>query len=270
MNNIKVLQSFDPLSEAEKLTKKSYKEDKTTESLGFLLHLDKANQMNDLMESTDDTKFSESTEEYIRKITEFGFEKVYEESFNSKHEHTKYKTEMFYIYWHPTYSILLCFDTFWGNRNGGNFYYNWIPNDLCSRHHYTSSGRFETVDMKPDFSGELKFSEPKPKWNTFNTSWEDYKKISDDYSLRLRAFIKENGLIAIWSGDHDCREALKNNINLLVQNGTFLTKWYGQKAHLWLSHHGDNSSHNQKFDYDTVIQSRIEKLPDYIREAIGR
>jgi hypothetical protein len=260
MNNIKQEQDFDSLSQAEKITGKSYKEDSHTSHLGLLLQIDHSNKMNKLMESTDDTKFSEKTEDYIRKVTEFGFKEVYKEDFQGKNWEDNPATESFYIFWHDEYSILLCFDTFTGSRNSGHFYYNWIPNAGLTQN-LTSSGSYVSLNMKPDFSGDLKFSEEYPKWDT--QTWEEFREIDDAYRIRLKAFREENGLIAIWSGDHDCREALKNNINLLAQNGTFMKEWL-KAPYLWIFHHGDKLNN---FD-DSVAEARIGKLPVYIQDAI--
>jgi hypothetical protein len=263
MSNIKKEQNFDSLSEAEKITGKSYKEDETTSWLGLAMHLDHVKRMESLMNSTNDTKFSEKTENYISKVTEFGFEEVYRESFiDIKWDN---KQECFYVFWHKEYSILLCFDTFKGNRNGGNFYYNWIPNDR-SQYGVTSSGGYKTFDMKPDLSGELLYDEEKPKFNDY--VWEEFKDKDKEYQLRLNAFRKENGLLSIWSGHHDCREALKNNINVLVQNGTFMKDWHDKNAHLWLVHHGDNFNNASGFDYKKAINDRIKKLPTFIQKII--
>jgi len=47
--------SFDPLYEAEKLTGKSYKEDKGTESLGFLMALEHNEKKRDMLKAMNDT-----------------------------------------------------------------------------------------------------------------------------------------------------------------------------------------------------------------------
>jgi hypothetical protein len=262
-NEIKELQDSDPLWDAEKITGKSYKESKATKALGFLMHLEKGNKMRELMESTDDTKFSETVEEYIRKITDFGFEQILKEDFQAKGWGDDLTDNSLYIFWHKEYSILLKFDTFNGSGvNGGNFYYNWIPNDRGGNA-FTSSGGYETLDMKPDFSGELKFEEERPVWG--DLPYEEFKKLGDAHWERLNSFREENGLIKIWSGDHDCREAVKNNINLLAQNGRFMKKWF-KAPFLWLCHYEETKG---KYDYEKINQSRIDKFPKYVREAMG-
>lgn len=105
---------FDGLSEAEKLTGKSYKEDKLTESLGFLNHIQHGTRMRNLMMAVDDTMFSESESEYYRKVVEFGFKTLVKIPFYST---SSKQEENFYIMFHYDYSILLCWDTFHGNRN---------------------------------------------------------------------------------------------------------------------------------------------------------
>ncbi|MCK4526331.1 hypothetical protein KAW18_03070 [candidate division WOR-3 bacterium] len=49
----------------------------------------------------------------------------------------------FYVYWDAKRGILLYFDTYGDNINGGEFAYNWIPRDRQAAYRYTSSGGFE-------------------------------------------------------------------------------------------------------------------------------
>ena len=49
----------------------------------------------------------------------------------------------FYVYWDAKRGILLYFDTYGDNINGGKFAYNWIPRDRQAAYRYTSSGGFE-------------------------------------------------------------------------------------------------------------------------------
>lgn len=262
---IKQIQKMDPLDIAESITGHSYKEDHQTALLGLSLQMQKSALMDELMNNIDDTKFSETTEEYLRKVTDFGFEIVLVEEFDSKGWDEELIKERLYILWHKEYSILLVFDTFIGNRNGGKFYYNWSPNDVYNRHNFTSSGRFEGFYWKSDFSEQLINPEESPKWEYKTQSWEEHNVLNKEWSLRNKIYIKQNDLRAIWVGDHDCRESLKNNISSMAENGIFLKKWKKQPF-LWLLHHGDTEV--QGYDYQKINEERLNRLPDYVKQCI--
>jgi len=211
---------FDALADAENVTGKSYKDDKVTESIGFINHISNAENKRELLQSVNDTTFSESEEDYLKKVTDFGFESLLIEHFTNSDG----LKERLHIMFHYEYSILLCFDTFTmskgkSSRNGGNFYYNWIPNNKENRYDFTSSGGFEKTD---------------------------------------------NGLV--WIGGHDCREAIKFNINRLNENGSLLKNWVKQPF-LWLLHHGDTE--NEGYDYQEINNQRILKLPKKVQDIIN-
>lgn len=157
---IKDLQNFDGLAEAEKLTGASYKENDSTAIIGMGLHFAKNKQMKELMELTNDTCFSETEESYLAKVISFGFEVVLKQPFIGRKE----IEERFYILWHKKYSILLVFDTYTGSkgskpsRNGGYIYYNWSPNEGIGHSSFTSSGGFIGFNFKSDLTEELKYS----------------------------------------------------------------------------------------------------------------
>lgn len=254
-NVIKNLQNFDPLAEAEKIVGESYKTNQDVASLGMLLQMDKSKKMEQLMDITDDTKFSETTSEYLRKVISFGFEIVYKEDFVAdKHN------EEFYMLWHKEFSILLVFDTFQGKRNGGHLYYNWSPKERNSK--LTSSGRYVSLYMNLSDMREYPNPEKEPKWE--NESWEDYSKIQKAWRERDIAYVAANNLRRIWSGDHDCREAIKNTISMMVEHGDFLTKWV-EKPYMWLHHHGDKKT---GFG-DEKAELRFNALPDYVKDCIN-
>ena len=72
-----------------------------------------------------------------------------------------------------------------------------------------------------------------------------------------------------WVGSHDCREALRHNINKLRANGTILPLWpVGNEMFLWLLHYQDTKV--PSYDYKGITQERINMLPGWVREMIGR
>ena len=59
---IKDVLSFDALQEAENLTGKSYKDDKATEALGFIAHIQNGKRKEQMLKSLGDTTFSNTEE----------------------------------------------------------------------------------------------------------------------------------------------------------------------------------------------------------------
>ena len=82
--------------------------------------------------------------EYFKLVEEIGFKQALKVDFKGH----KDEDEVFYIYWNAKNGILLCFDTYSGDLNSGDFYYNWIPKDRQVGYKYTSSGVFEKYNDK--------------------------------------------------------------------------------------------------------------------------
>lgn len=76
----------------------------------------------------------------------------------------------------------------------------------------------------------------------------------------------------IWSGNHDCREAIKYNIEKLREHGTFVTPWVDCPIH-WFSHYGDrvdNDDFLAKGDmYRKLSKPRIEAFSSEVKELFG-
>jgi len=259
---------YDSLSEAEKITGKSYKEDELTGKIGFMNHVLHSQKKNDLLNSVDDTTFSESEEEYLRKVTDFGFEILLKDEFE-----TKEGKERFYIMFHRKYSILLSWDTFRGSRNGGKLYYNFIIPE-SGRFDMTSSGGCVNHSEKPysylfnqDITQHMlpdELRNTQPKWKTCD-DWDEYDKQLKIWESKVDDYLLDKKLITIWSGDHDCREGLKHNMNKIAEQTTFLKKWVNQPF-LWLLHHGDTEKAD--YDYKEINKERISRLPKDIQEII--
>ena len=130
---------FDALGQAEKISGKSYKEDKYTGILGMLLMMDNREDKNKLLDLNDDTKLSNDLDNYLRIVKDEGFEIIYKEDFLSNHN----DKESLFIMWNDKEGILLCFDTYNTKQlNGGHIFYNWKP-DLSKKNWYSfiSSGK---------------------------------------------------------------------------------------------------------------------------------
>jgi hypothetical protein len=269
MNNqeqIKKLQDVDALDIAEKLVGESYKTNEDVGFLGMALSMKKTEILNELLDKNNDTRFSEKTEIYLKKVLDFGFKIIYEEDFINTHDNKT--SEKQYILWHEKFSILLNFDTFFGSRNGAKFYYNWSPNNENGYGRYTSSGGYRGFYFTSDFSQEKPYNVESPKWKTNEgQSWEDFSAEQKEWSLGNKKYIEENNLRAVWSGDHDAREAIKNNISLLYENGVFLEKWINVPF-LWLVNYSETDDKNG-YDYEEINKIKISKFPKEIREKMG-
>ena len=277
-DELKNILSFDALSEAEKITGKSYKDDKDTESLGLFMHITANKMKHDVLSSIDDTCFSETESEYLRKVTDFGFKLIKMITFKGKGWSDEKVTEHFYIMFHDEYSILLTWDTFCGSRNSGNFYYNWIPN-RNNTEHYTENGGYINHKLNGDrcntfsslFNSDLtphvicpiiEASEPH---NKNYAEFDEYCKLHKKwYEFVYKPYVQNHNLVSIYSGHHDCREALKMHINNLAIHGTFVKDWIEQPF-LWLLHHVDE---HKSDNYKKINSKRIKMLPDNIQSII--
>jgi len=119
---LKNLLNFDALDSAEKITGKSYKEDKATESLGMLLHMTGVAESRAALQASRDTWHGMPLNKYLEVVKEIGFEQVYKVDF---HSHSSEKTETFFVFFSPGKGLLLCFDTYGTDHvNGGHVYFN--------------------------------------------------------------------------------------------------------------------------------------------------
>ena len=265
--DIKKILDYDALAEAEKISHKSYKEDDVTGALGFMLHLESSQKKNKLMQDLGDTCFSETVESYFKKATEIGFKVLYKEDFEDI-DGNDISQETLFIMWHYDYSILLVWDTHRGNRNGGKFYYNWSPHTLENRHHFTSSGGFAGFHFNKKFK-PLKLPKylKEPKWD--GQPWSEYSEQLDEYNTKLRLYRDKHNHRAVWSGDHDCREALKFNVGQLAENGEFLKQWI-KCPFIWLLHYVDYKDKGfDGYDYVAINKERLSKLPKKIQKIIN-
>lgn len=85
----------------------------------------------------DDTHFQTTLSEYLRIAKEEGFEIILEVPFVGDHTEEK-----LFVLFNRKDGILLCFDTYGGNKiNGGHFYYNWTSNgNWREAYRFISSG----------------------------------------------------------------------------------------------------------------------------------
>ena len=115
---------FDALDYAEE---KMEGPGKGADNLGMFLHLASSRRKHEMLEGFNDTTLSMKSEDYIARIEEIGFKKVLEVPFHCRHCDEE-RDDTFYIFWHKD-GLLLRMDTFNGNRNSADVYFNFEPND---------------------------------------------------------------------------------------------------------------------------------------------
>lgn len=121
---------FDPLSAAEQLTGKSYKEDQDTSLIGLGLAMQHGELKDKRLKDLDDTVLSNDLDRYQRIITEMGFELVLDLPFDAPgwDAGDPVRKEHFFIYAHRD-GLLLSFDTYGETYvNGGKVCYCLRPN----------------------------------------------------------------------------------------------------------------------------------------------
>lgn len=261
----------DPLLEAEKMTGESYKTSKDTVMLGMYNNMLLGNMKREMLSAIGDTTFSMKTEDYMSVVQKLGFELVYKTDFEGD-----YALESQYVLYHNEYGILLNFDTFCGNRNGGNIYYNFLIPAKVPSGKLTSSGGFHSWREDPRKHGkELNYFYDS-SGNSMHVPFEDVSwdiengEKYEHFAVRekeyvdniLKPWIDANSPYRLWVGHHDCREALCFNINNIAESCIFVKKWHA-KPFLWLLNHKSGD------DYETVNNRVIESLPEHVRNNIN-
>jgi len=237
MSDLNELLNTDPIREFEKTTGHSYKSNSKDEDMDMLgFHLFLNSMKNEAVERAGDTTFSMSGEDYAANIMDFGFELIYREDFEGTQE---FSEPVIYEDSLQVYwhsdGLLLYFDTYNGTRNSGKVWYNWLPDPESEVGRCTSSGGYGQLE-----SGD--------NWELDNL---------------------------VWVGDHDCREAVRNNITRLRDNGTLLPVWEFQPSCMWITHWGEKDLFNSYENIGEVgkaptqrTEERISKFPQHVQNAI--
>lgn len=169
-----------------------------------------------------------STEQdYLRIVESIGFKSILIEPFINEDG----IEERLHIMWNENHSILLVFDTYtWGDDGS-----------------WAKAG--ESVPPPSINGGHFYYNWiPNADCKTHCTSSGGYV---DDH---------------VWSGDHDCREAIKFNIGRLLENGRFVKEWK-EAPFLWLLHYMDTKK--EGYDYKKINKERLSKLPEQVLKAMN-
>ena len=182
------LLKVDALDEAEQITGQSYKKDKRTESLGFMLHHILCQTREKVLSNSNDSYYGMDFQPYVEIVQDIGFVKIHEHPFTRKNDNVE---EIFQIWFHPEGVLLSCDSYIKTSLNGSTIFYNWKPNHVRGSFDFTSSGHYWTSET-------IGVDHPE---------WEKH---------------------AIWIGHHDTREAIRLKIRRLKENGKFLWPWVCQ------------------------------------------
>jgi len=252
--NIKELLEFDAIKETEEFFDE--KNTDRTNAFSFGLFLDNNKRKEELLTKMGDTPFNSSLDKYLEVAENNGFEVILVEDFTKEDIYTTRQgdelvkipyenTSQLFILWNIEKSILLHFDTYPSYRlNDSNEVY--LDNIKINGGHFHYNIAFEDID----------------KGYGTATSSGGFKKVSEE-NIKEQPILKD--IEMVWSGDHDCREALAYNISILNKYGTFLTKWI-DIPFFRLMHHSEWKSDRSSTD---INADRIRKLPLYIQEIIS-
>lgn len=242
------LMNFDGLAEAEKITGKSYKTDKDTESLGMLLVIKAGEEKRKKLAEAKDTNYNTTIEEFDEMLTQEGFEKIYEKEFSEEEEYRYHADEndreseilsipydrksRLYVYWHPELFILLYGTTYPRYERQGD--------EIVRTGETINSGNMRyTVKLK-----------------------DDVERSDIRNAISSCSWINKHTMV----GSHDIRDGFRGKLNALKKYFNF-AKWEGRQS-LWLLHY---TQHRQGMPYDSdEINREVYALfPDHVKDGIG-
>ena len=229
----------DPLANAEEYTGKSYKEDEGTSNLGFLMSLHDNMVKDEALTAIGDTVFCMDWLAYCEMIEKFGFGLMVEDFSPDGGESIR-------LYYNEKDGLLLKVDSFQGGRNSATVYYNWMPN-IKPKEEWKNPDEAEFVDYYGSTSsGCFRFvghtDNPLPK-NKLDPYWQN----------------------AVYSGNHDAREALAFKMRRLRENGTFIPIWK-DIPYMGLLGHWEKSDGDK---YEQITQERLDKLPKWVQDNLN-
>lgn len=248
--NIKQLQELDPVDIVEKAGGDIWD--------SFALMSMKTDLLNRLYKDTNDTKFSDSIENYMKVCKDLGFQIIYQKSYTNTSLGEK-REETNYVMYHPTYYLLLKWDTFMGHRNSASLYFNLISKTLISPSQ--CSGHWLTDYTKEGEKIQLPFERKKKP----DMPFEEWVKVCDEYEEKLKAFREQNDTYHIWVGHKDAREGLRFSINEMLSQGEFLP-WV-ETPFLWFLTSEDTK--DDKYDYNEINTRIISTFPKEVRDKLN-
>ena len=230
------LLSFDALSQAEKITGESYKEDELTSSLGMLMHIQNGERKRQLLAEAGDTHWGSKFHEAVAIALDLGFELVYEQSLiDTKHYPEKQDLTHWQAYWRD--GILLVLESFHGSLNTAKIYFNWRNN----------SGETTWLPWDLGLSGG---------WNRHTPRGEgvsiDEEVPGDPWTLVV---------------DTDVREGFQRKLERIESmDGHILPEWYIRPFMHFVSYVEQSDTYSD--EYKVLTQEKIDKFEPRVRDII--
>lgn len=154
------LLKFDGLQQAENLTGKSYKEDDTTNALGFMLAMHNNAAKVEALKSRGDTHFGRDMAWMREFLPSQGFELIHKHDFMSRQSYgdTQSYAECVEFYWHPE-GILFKLESYCEtSMNTCNAYFNWKSHDPRNAYFPGASGGLNNGVMVGHIDGREGFA----------------------------------------------------------------------------------------------------------------
>lgn len=128
---------FDALSEAERVSGQSYKEDDATSKLGLAMHVMHIQNKERLLRESGDSYFSMRFWDHKNLYLGLGFSMVWREYFTGSGG-----DEIYAVFWHPE-GLLATLESYGGERtNSAKMYYNYSHPDVYFDWKLKSSGHY--------------------------------------------------------------------------------------------------------------------------------
>ena len=210
-NKVRKALKFDPLAKAEEITGKSYKEDKTTESLGVALHFLGSKAKEQMLQASGDSYFNMEYAKFLKLALEMGFSEVLSDTFDGNDG----KKETFKLLWNPSGLLLKAESFSWPDCthvNSSNIYFNWEPNSEISNPDIGYSGGYEKngeklilvghfdtrEGMKTNLNCLLEDGRLVVPWfkspSLFLLTYGEQKSLPEDYKSRCKLYDEVNAL----------------------------------------------------------------------------
>ena len=243
------LMKFDGLAEAEKLTGRSYKENKETETLGMTMTMIAGALKRKRLAEMSDTQHSTTIPEFHDMLISEGFERIYYKEYTEKESYKYQRDEdlegMLTII---DFDRTSCFFVYWNDELKAMVYGTSYP------HYSVDDNRNVVKDEETINSASLKY--------TVKLKDGVDERIARDVLSSSNADTRSDTII----GDHDIRDGFRMKLNNLKKYWNFVN-WEGNQ-HLWLLHYMQHRS-GQSYDSAAINKEVIAEFPDNVKEAIG-
>lgn len=222
---IQNLLDFDSIDTFEKITKEAVNQDNFVIPLS-MMHLNK-NKLKYYMKETKDNAWGCSMAEFLEVVEDLGFRQIFKLNFKD----TDNTDEIEYVYYHNDGILLHC-ETYNGIKlNNSKIYFNWKPKgSILDKSAYQEMHHYALSHVSGGWHGE-------------------------------------EGDEANWtfSGDYDCREALRHKITMMKKYGDFLNPWK-ESPWLWLLNYMDTK--DEHYDYKAINEAKIAQFPADVQQMI--